>query len=200
MTGAAQTDGLFYSLARNPLGASAVLVRFAGVFALALLFVLPAPAQMQNESSVKAAFVYNLTKYVEWPQTITTLRIGVIGDGPMGATLQSQMAGKSSESRAIQVLLSPSEEALTRCSILYITYRSPKKIREVLGMIRNANVLTIGEADSFARDGGMISLVTVSDHVQLQVNLEATQGSHLKVSSRLLNLATLVRSTSGAKD
>ncbi len=162
-----------------------------------LLFVPQAPGQSQNESAVRSAFVYNLTKYVEWPRMGNTLLIGVVGDGPMGDTLKHLLAGKTSESRAIQVVLSPSDEVIRRCNVLYISYQSPKKIRAVLDKVRRANVLTVGEVDSFAREGGVIGLVTVGDHVKIQVNLEAAQENQLKVSSRLLSLATVVHPKSG---
>jgi len=171
--------------------------------AVLLLFLLWTPgvlaAQARNELQVKAAFVYNLTKYVEWPQSTGPLLIGVVGDGPMGSILKEMMSGKRSDSRPIEViLLSPDDAALTRCHLLFISFRSQKKNREVLEKVRRAGILTVGDADSFARDGGMIGLVTLENHVQIQVNLEAVTEARLKLSSRLLQLAMLVNNKPGA--
>lgn len=201
MTETAQI-GRFGRLGRNSHWSSNIhlLVNYAvllGGFLLLLSF--PAPAQPHNEFAVRTAFVYNLTKYVEWPRASNTLLIGVIGDGPMGDVLK-QLSGKTSESRTIQVVLSPGDEALARCNVLYISYRSPKKIKEVLDKVRRSNVLTVGEVDSFAKEGGIIGLVTSGDHVQIQVNLANAQENQLKISSRLLNLATVVHPTSGARN
>lgn len=202
MTKAAQPGG--FSKARgNPLWSWTACFLLAGyvtpLCGLLLLFALPAPAQPQNELAVRAAFVYNLTKYVEWPRPSSSLLIGVVGDGPMGDTLK-QLAGKTSESRAIKVVISPSDEAITKCNVLYISYQSPKKIKVVLDKVRRSNVLTVGEVESFAKEGGIVGLVTVGDHVQIQVNLETAQENQLKISSRLLNLATVVHPTSGARN
>jgi hypothetical protein len=163
--------------------------------ALMLLFGSPLSAQSQNENVIRAAFVFNLTKYIEWPQSSNQLAIGFIGDGPMGATLKDMLSGKSSESRPIQIFLSPSDEVLERCNLVYISYSSPKKIREALERIGNRSILTVGETGSFTRDGGMIGLVRVGEQMQIQVNMDATQAARLKVSSRLLNLSSVIRIT-----
>ena len=183
---------------------AAVLVQPRGC-AVLLLLLLWAPgvlaAQVHNELEVKAAFVYNLTKYVEWPQSTGTLLIGVVGDGPMGPILKEMVSGKKSDSRPIEVImLSPGDAALTRCHLLFISFRSQKKNREVLEKVRRAGILTVGDADSFARDGGMIGLVTLENHVQIQVNLEAVTEAHLKLSSRLLQLAMLVNNKPGTRN
>ena len=181
---------------------AAAFVRPRGCVVL-LLLLLWAPgvlaAQAHNELEVKAAFVYNLTKYVEWPQSTGTLSIGVVGDGPMGSILKEMMSGKKSDSRPIEVtMLSPGDAALARCHLLFISFRSQKKNMEVLEKLRRASILTVGDTDSFARDGGMIGLVTIENHVQIQVNLEAVNEAHLKLSSRVLQLATLVNNKPGA--
>jgi hypothetical protein len=174
----------------------------AGVFALGLMSLL-APclsAQVQDERAVKAAYVFNLTKYVEWPHPNPELTIGFVGEGPMGETLQKVLDGKTSEARPIRVILSPSDEQLQRCNILYIAQSSPKKIRAAVDKVRNKDVLTIGDSDSFARNGGMVGLVRTGDQVQIQVNLEASEEAHLKISSRVLNLSTIVQPAPGVRN
>jgi hypothetical protein len=173
--------------------------RAARVFLLSLV-CLAAPltasvsqAQVHDEYAVKAAFVYNLTKYVEWPQARNQLVVAVMGEGPMPDMLKQMLDKKTSESRSIHVVLSPSEEELQHCDILYIANSSSKQLRATLDEIHRKEILTVGDAQSFARDGGMVGLVRVGEQVQLQINLEATQQSHLKISSRLLNIALLVQ-------
>jgi len=168
-------------------------------YALLLSFLLAAPAfsQLQDESAVRAAFVFNLTKYVEWPHSSSELIIGFVGEGSMGEVLQKMLAGKTSESRSIRVLLSPSEEQLPQCNILYIAYSSPKKVRPVLEKLRKKSVLTVGDDYSFALNGGMVGLVRTGDHIQMMINLEVAQQSGLKISSRVLSLAAIVRTSGG---
>lgn len=161
------------------------------VFGFGIL-VLPVRAQ-HDESAVRAAFVFNLTKYVEWPHLGNELVIGFAGDSNTGEVLQKVVAGKTVGARTIRVVLSPSEEQLSKCDILYVAFSSPKKTRAILDKVKNKNILSVGESDSFARDGGMVGLVRNGDHIQIEVNLESVQSGGLKISSRLLNLAEIVR-------
>jgi hypothetical protein len=64
---------------------------------------------------------------------------------------------------------------------------------KTLEKVKGKGVLTVGETEGFARDGGMIALVNSGDHIQIEVNLEAAQGAGIRISSRVLNLATIVR-------
>jgi hypothetical protein len=155
---------------------------------------------LHDENAVKAALVFNLTKYVEWPQSNTEFVIGFIGEGSMGEVLKSMLEGKTSESRTIHVLLSPSDTELDRCNILFIAEPSPKKLYATLERVRDKSILTVGDSESFAREGGMIALVTTGDVIKIQVRLQAAQDSHLKISSRLLNIAVLVPSTPEVKN
>ena len=161
---------------------------------VALAVALPG-AQLwaqHDERSVRAAFFYNLTKYVEWPHPSQELVIGFVGDGGVGETLEKVIAGKNSPERTIRVVLAPSDEELGRCQVVYVGYASPDKIRGVLEKVRNKNILSVGESDRFARMGGMVGLVRVGDEIQIEVNLEAVQAAELRMSSRLLNLAFIV--------
>jgi hypothetical protein len=159
----------------------------------ALLPLLPGEtaAQVHNPDAVKAAFVYNLTKYVEWRETRDELIIGFVGSGPMGRHLSS-LAGKTSESRVIYVVEFPSEEAIGNCDILFVGAISAKSRRGLLQKVQAKGILTVSDEASFTREGGMVGLVTVGDHVQLEINLGAVQAAHLKISSRLLTVAVLV--------
>lgn len=168
------------------------------LIALALCAALGA-AQSRDERAVRAAYVFNLTKYVEWPAAKNELVIGFVGSPETGEVMQKMLDGKRSESRIIHVLLFPSDEELKKCSLVYIG-DSPKKIRPLLDKFENTNVLTVGEAESFARDGGIVGLVRVGDQVQIQVNLEAAQHAGIKISSRLLSLAQIVRPAPGARN
>jgi hypothetical protein len=170
-------------------------MRLACILSVLLLCGAPARAQLQNEYAVRAAFVLNLTKYVEWPQGSPVLTVGFIGEGPMGDTLKQMLAGKTNDSRPVQVVLLPSAEALERCNIVYIAHSSSKKIRAALERVGNRSILTVGDSDGFTREGGMVGLVRVGERVQIQINLDATQAARLRVSSRLLNLSNVVRIT-----
>ena len=153
---------------------------------------LSSTAQVQDERAVRVAFVFNLTKYVEWPHPGNELVIGFVGEGTMGEMLEKMLAGKTSDSRTIRVLISPSDEQLEHCQVLYVAYASSRKIRLAVDKVHNKGILTVGDADSFAQDGGMVGLVRAHDQIQIQVNFAVTQEAQLKISSRLLSLSTIV--------
>src|SRR6266481_5788164 len=90
--------------------ASGVLCLFSGSAARA----------QQDERAVRAAFVFNLTKYVSWPQAHDRLMVGVIGDGSMGPVLKQVLDGKVSDGRRITVVMHPSDADLRECDLLYL--------------------------------------------------------------------------------
>jgi hypothetical protein len=170
-----------------------------------LLFALTlvscgATAQLANEQAIKTAFVFNLTKYVEWPNSRSEIVIGFIGEGAMGDSLHSVLEGKSSEGRPIRVVLNPADDDLSRCDLVYLAPPSVKSFHAELEKLRNRAVLTIGDADWFAREGGIIGLVRTDGQIRIQVNLQAAQTAGLRISSRLLNLALIVTSVKGAEN
>jgi hypothetical protein len=157
-------------------------------------------AQDLDERAIRVAYVFNLTKYVEWPRAGNQLVVCFVGDGPMGEALEKMLAGKTSDSRLIRVVLSPNEESLDQCDVIYVAISSSKKVKETLDHLRNKSVLTVGDTESFPKSGGMIGLVRVGQQVQMMVNLDAVERARLKISSRVLNLATIVHDVSEARN
>lgn len=162
---------------------------------LSVLCLAPAYGQtaLQDERTVKAAFVFNLIKYVEWPDEGKELVIGFTGDDSMGEMLKKLLDGKSSDNHEIRVLISPSDQDIQRCNLVYISEPTARKIKATLGRIHKKNILTVGETNSFTNEGGMVGLVRVGEQVHILVNLDLVQEANLQISSRLLNLSTVIR-------
>lgn len=158
---------------------------------LAVLFPGSLSAQ-HDERSVRAAFVYNLTKYVTWPVSAHELNICVLGGGATGPALKLIVDGKISEGRIIHVLLNPPESGLRRCDIVYWSDPMTSRIRSVLAETRGTSILTVGEDERFVREGGMIGFVRSGDSIQIEVGLDSVIAAGLKISSRLLDLALIV--------
>jgi TonB family protein len=150
--------------------------------------------QSQDERAVRAAYVFNLTKFVEWPAKKNELQIGFFGSRETGEYLQKMLDGRTIESRQIHMTLFPSDDELQKCNMVYIAERQQKKIRATLDKLGNGNIVTVGEADSFAQEGGMVGLVEVGEHIQMQVNVEVAQRAGVKIGSHLLSLAVIVQS------
>ena len=165
----------------------------AGLMVLLALLPAVSATRSEDERAVRAAYVFNVSRFVEWPSEKRELMICFIGTRGTGEFLQWMLDGKMSESRPINVKLFPSEDELPQCSILYIAESEEKNIHNTLLKMEGKSILTIGEADSFARDGGMVGLVEAGDQIHMQVNPEAAQRAGIKIGQRLLNLALIVR-------
>lgn len=170
-------------------------LRFYG-FLLLVAFSTSAFAQTQDERAVRAAYVFHITKLVDWPPEKVSLQIGFLGNRDTGEFLQRILEGRISDSRPIHISLLPSDGELQQCSIVYFGDSQSKKVHAALAKLDEKNILTIGEADSFARDGGMIGLVKVGQQIRIQVNQDAARRAGVKISPRLFDLAEVVRPAS----
>jgi hypothetical protein len=151
-------------------------------------------AQSHDERAVRAAYVYNLLQYIDWPDQKSDLVIGFEGDPATGNVLLALLNGRSSNAHRIRVVLFPSLQDLGICNILYLGDGSAGDVSRTLDSLRGKTILTVGESEAFARDGGMVALVNTGDHIRIEINLDATQRAGMRISSHVLNLATIVRS------
>lgn len=151
-----------------------------------------------TENQVKALCLLNFAKYVTWPPEVfpeanTPLCVGVIGHGKLAAELENIARGKLINGRAV-VVFEPHEEAERRkCHILFIGASGRTPIQDILGAVRDLPLLTVGEAEPFAQAGGIINFVKKENKVRFEVDLAAARRARLEISSKLLNLADVVR-------
>ena len=166
---------------------------------IGLLLLLSAEllSAQQDERAVRAAYLFNLTKYVSWPSAREHLVIGVIGNGSLGPVLKQVVNGKLSDGRPISVVAHSPDSELNECDVLYVAGVSPAAVRSILTHAASRAILTVGDSDQFVRAGGMVALVRSGDQIEIEVNLEALRRRRLDMSSRLLKLAVLVSSEGG---
>jgi hypothetical protein len=155
------------------------------------------------EYEVKAAFLYNFAKFVDWPprafpDSSTPLRICVLGRDPFGDTLSRIGQGKSISGRPITSQAVRSSADARPCHILFIGSSDPAFLKPALALLHNLPVLTVGESNDFLSLGGMINFVLEQDRVRFEINLEAAESHHLKLSSKLLAVARVVNVGGGA--
>jgi hypothetical protein len=184
----------------------AVLRRAPAALLAVLLLAAPAGAARSPEEDleygVKAAFLYNFAKFVDWPagafpDARSPFNLCVLGDDPFGPLLDRTVADDSIDGRPIAVRRGARLAELRGCHVLFVSRSERERRREVLAALHNAAVLTVGDADGFLADGGMIDFVLESNRVRFEVNLAAVEKSPLKMSSKLLRLARVVRSEPG---
>ena len=166
------------------------------------LVLLPATGtpQAQDERAVRAAYVFNLTKLVEWPPETRQLVIGLVGNRETGEFLHKMLDGTTSESRGIRVMLFPTDEEREKCNLVYIAESQSGKVHAIIDKLGNKPIVSVGETEWFARDGGIIGLVKSGTQIQMQVNVEAAQKAGVRISPRLLNLAQTVTSATPASE
>jgi hypothetical protein len=171
--------------------------RVAAALAVALGAAGDVAAEALTEAQVKAAYVYNFVKYVEWPAAaFATTQSPVVlcvaaGDGLRGAL--AAIDGKPAQGRVLQLRRSVRPDEFRTCHILFVPESEERGTGELLRKAGSLPVLTVGEHDGFAAAGGVIGFVVRDDRVQFEINPDAAARADLKVSSRLLQLATIVR-------
>ena len=150
-------------------------------------------AQGTSEYEVKAAFLYNFAKFVEWPSPPqTAIELCVVGEDPFGNVLEDTVRGKTINGRPLVVRRMKPGENPRSCQIAFIG-AADHESRAVLETLRGANVLTVGDSPNFARDGGIINFILKDNKVYFEINVDAAEQAHLKISSKLLNLAKIIR-------
>jgi hypothetical protein len=153
-----------------------------------------------DEDHMKAAFLFHFTQLVEWPADAfdrggNSLFLCTLEDDALYDELENTIEGKQTGSRTIRIRHIHFFQATRGCNMLFISKRESKGLS--LATFRNLPILTVGEADEFLSSGGMIRLHLAEDKIRFDINLEAADQSHLKISSRLLLLATSVSRYSG---
>jgi hypothetical protein len=167
------------------------------LFAFAAIALPSACAQERDERAVRVAYLYSLIKFVDWPSSENDLLIGYVGSPATGERLFKSLDGRKNDAHTLHVVLSPNDANLEKCGIIYFGDASQEDIRKTLAKVEGRPVLTLGETGEFPRRGGMVGLVKNEDHIEIVVNLPLTQRSGLKISSHVLNLATIVRPGGG---
>jgi hypothetical protein len=193
---------------------------------LILVLVLAAAGLLQatdsdsapsKEYQVKAAFIYNFIKFVEWPkeaseqETTEPITIGIIGKNPFGTAFEA-ITKKRIHNRKVVLKHFPGfaknsvryrkdnetkykykdADALKACNVLFVGSSESKYGKEIIDIVKDNSVLTIGETKNFLEDGGIVGFVTEEKKVRFGINLIAAERAELKIRSKLLRLAKRV--------
>ncbi|MGN6533315.1 MAG: YfiR family protein [Ginsengibacter sp.] len=147
----------------------------------------------QQEANLKAAFIYNFTKYIDWGHysADSIFVIGVAGDSPIIESLGTLAASNRINNKRIMVKTINSVAEISNCDIVFIS----KKCRMPLNFIlakTGPGVLTIGEQPGFAEAGTAFNFVVVNNRLKFEANLKAISSAGLKAGSQLLKLAIIV--------
>lgn len=161
------------------------------------IFALQAAGQRASEYQLKAAFLYNFTKFIDWPGESVrslTFQICVLGQNPFGSELTQLTDGKVIEGHPVQVLIVTNYHLARSCQVVFISASENAHMKEILSALRGRSVLTVGDSQGFVDAGGMIELLVEDERMRFEVNLHAANEARLKISAKLLSLAKAVLS------
>jgi uncharacterized protein DUF4154 len=169
--------------------------RFAALACLLLATSAHLGAQESlTEYQVKAAYLFNFLKFVEYPSEsfadpLAPMVIGVVGEDPFGSSLPQVVMGKTIQGRDLVVHVYRGGEDLHGAHVLFISASEKKRVPTILASLRGSSVLTVSDEAGFLDAGGMIQFLNDNGRVRFAINTEATSRANLKMSSKLLSLA-----------
>lgn len=176
-------------------------IRIVRYITLGMLFFLDAgfSANRQidkaSEYNLKAAFIYNFTKYIEWNGTAgdTDFIIGIIGASPINAPLVEIVKTETVNGKKITIKQFSSPSDISICNILFISRNTNASLQDILTKTDDKGTLVVSEQENYAREGSAINFVIVNRKLKFQANVNAINEAGLTASSQLLKLAIIVK-------
>jgi hypothetical protein len=166
-------------------------------------FAQASDASDSSEYLIKAGFIYNFAKFVDWPsaafaQPDSPIVIGILGTDPFGNLIDRIVENKKIGARGLVVKRlkwGADLKDLKECKILFVGASEKAHLDELLQIVKTLPILTVGEAPGFAERGGVIRFVLEDNRVRFEINVEAAHQADLTISSRLLTLARIIQQT-----
>jgi hypothetical protein len=184
---------------RVPLRRVASAVLFGAALLLSFAVSVSAQSAGAGEYELKAAFLFNFTKFIDWPDSSfpasqSRFSVCVIGRDPFGGVLDTYFAGKTIDNHSVEIVRIGSAASIPadrRCQIAFVSASEQSHFREVIAAFRGEGVLLVGDARGFVSSGGTIELLLFQNRIRFAINPDAVTRADLKVSSKLLALATI---------
>lgn len=161
---------------------------------LGALIATLARGEPAKEYQVKAAFLYNFTKFIEWPEgrlprDESPIVIGVLGRNPFASELENVVRGRKINGHAIAIRVLAAAEDASGVQAVFVPAGEEKRLEPEIAALHRLGVLTIGESARFGELGGIITFVMIDDKVRFEINTPAAEQAGLKVSAQLQKLA-----------
>lgn len=151
-----------------------------------------------SETQIKAAFIYNFTKFVEWPAEAFAgktdpIVIGILGESPLTAVLTTIVENRKVNGRSILVTNVKTAADIERLQMLFVGEEQDEPFAELRSLVAGDAILTIGESTAFAAEDGAIVFVRANGKLRFEINMTAAERARLKISAELQKLATVVK-------
>lgn len=150
------------------------------------------------EYRVKLAFLYNFAQFVQWPPeafhgTTAPLTICVAGQDPFRGDIEETLRGRTVGGHPIQIKRLKPDDELRACHMIFVRAGEKKVAAQILADLKGSSTLTVGESKGFADLGGVINLTIEHNKLRFEINIDAATETRVKISSKLLELAKIVR-------
>ncbi len=150
------------------------------------------------EHEVKAAFIHNFTKFIDWPSAVfeaenSPFRIGILGAGPIDTPLMN-LNGKKVHKRPLEVSRVQNLNQISQYHVIFVNPSKIELMQPILSALKGTGILTIGDTTGFAEQCGIINFYLKSGKVRFEINIKASHRENLQISSKLLRLARIVNS------
>jgi hypothetical protein len=164
--------------------------------------LIPTAVHSLNEATaeypLKLAFLYNFTKFVEWPAGSysdpgASLAICIVGDDPFSPDLEGELRTRKVEGHPVEVKTLKSTDILGACHMVFVPAAEERQAVRIVSNLKGSNTLTVGESVGFASLGGIINLTVEENKLHFEVNTVAAERAGLKLSSKLLSMAKIVK-------
>jgi hypothetical protein len=169
----------------------------AALTALGLACGSWADAQSLAAPALKAAFLFNFAQFMEWPgETVPAgapVALCIVEDIAVADALEKTVAGRTVEGHSLIVKRLKAGAQLPTCHVLYVAGSDLKRSLDVAETVKGVFALTVSDAARFAETGGMVELFVENDRMRFAVNVDALQRGRVRLSSRVLGLAKVVR-------
>ncbi|AMK78519.1 MULTISPECIES: YfiR family protein [Methylomonas] len=141
-------------------------------------------------AKTKASYLFNFTKFVEWPALMSdTLHVCIVGAEPI-VNLLSDLASRDTKGHLLQIWSGIDDPQI--CQILYIDQDAPD-LQALTRQVRGNQILTVSDAEGFAGRGGCIGFYTENGQIKLEINPDAVRNAQLKINALLMEIARIVR-------
>jgi hypothetical protein len=158
-----------------------------------------------TEYEVKAIYLYNFARFVEWPAKALPAQDGsfticVLGQDPFGPALNASLADEAIDGKSVVAKRISAAQDAVSCRVLFISSSEDPRLNQILAALDDTSVLTVSDIPHFTRRGGMVQFILEGNRVRFAVNLTPTEHAGLTLSSELLKLAVTVRSNARPGD
>ncbi len=163
----------------------------------ALAWTQSAAAQSLSAPELRAGYLFKFAQFIEWPAEAappgTTLSLCIVNDERVADALDRTIKDRTVDGHTLTVRRLKPGTPLPACHVLYLAGADTKRSLDVVETVKGAFVLTVSDATRFAESGGMVELFVENGHMRFAVNIDALQRARIRLSSRVLTLAKIVK-------